>query len=306
MLLNVLSDKTDSRSRFVLIPKLDDLLAVKRLTNRLNSLLEALVREDRHRLVRGRRGPRKRASAFRDICQELGSLERISLLLKELVVESLLSGLLCLLAECTGPNLCLSRAKGILLGLSTQTGECLRSRRPHAVLGLSKASQLLGCPSAHTILLLGQSGLLGRLSGSLTKLLLTQGGKVLTNASLLAVLLLTDTGQSLTGTKPLSVNLLAEALLRLSSSHALRVTLLSKRRQLSGTLLEGSAISLRRTQAKLLLLLSRTQCLPITLVHEAGDGLAGSQVLLASQIGLRDATAITAKGTLRNLIAQKT
>jgi hypothetical protein len=99
--------------------------------------------------------------------------------------------------------------------------------------------------------------------------------------------------------------LLAESSLLLRGSHALTKTLLTNTQHLLRSLLLGCTISLSGTQAKLLLLLGGTEGLTVALVHEAGDRLAGSQVLLAGQIGLRDATAITAKGTLRNLGTQK-
>ena len=93
--------------------------------------------------------------------------------------------------------------------------------------------------------------------------------------------------------------------MRLSRAHALRIALLADAKHLIGTLLESGTISLSGTQAKLLLLLGGTEGLPVALVHEAGNRLAGSQVLLTSQIGLRDTTTITAKRALRNLITQK-
>jgi ABC-type methionine transport system ATPase subunit len=81
--------------------------------------------------------------------------------------------------------------------------------------------------------------------------------------------------------------------------------LLADAKHLIGTLLESGTVSLSGTQTKLLLLLGGTEGLPVALVHKTGNRLAGSQALLASQISLRDTTAITAKCTLRNLVPQK-
>jgi hypothetical protein len=207
--------------------------------------------------------------------------------LEELVVQGAFTGLFRLLLKRTGTKLGLRRTKGVLLGLTTQASEGLRRSSPHAVYALSKARQLACRASAHTVQLLGQSRLLCRLSGTLTEALLTQLGKVLAQAGLLGVLLLAETSHGL------------------CRANALTVALLADTKHLIGTLLEGRAISLSGTQTKLLLLLGRTQSLTIALVHKTGDRLAGSQVLLAGQISLRDATAITAKRTLSNLVTQK-
>lgn len=99
--------------------------------------------------------------------------------------------------------------------------------------------------------------------------------------------------------------MLTESGLLLRGSHALTKALLTNTKHLLRSLLLGCTISLSGTQAKLLLLLGGTEGLPVALVHEARNRLAGSQVLLAGQIGLREATAITAKRALCNLITHK-
>jgi len=141
----------------------------------------------------------------------------------------------CALPICTRSKLSLTRRESVLLGLRTHTGKSLRSRRPHAILALSKRSHLARRACAHAILLLGQSGLLGRLSGSLTKLLLTQLGEVLTCTGLLGVILLAETLHEAAHAGPHAIEALTQTLLGRRCAHALTIKLLAH----SGLLLGG-------------------------------------------------------------------
>ena len=97
MLLNVLRDKTNACSRFVLVAELNNVLAVERLTDRLDSFLEVLIREERRGLggLGGR--TRQRTCSHRNVGEELGLLVREAFLLKELIVQGGFTGLLRLL-----------------------------------------------------------------------------------------------------------------------------------------------------------------------------------------------------------------
>ena len=235
MLLNILRDKTDACSRFVLIAEFNDLLTVKGLTNRLNSFLEAFVRKERHRLGSLGGRTRQRTSTHGDVRQELGLLIREALLLEELVVKRSLTSLLGLLTHSTSAKLGLTRRESVLLGLRTHTGEGLRRSRPHAVYALTEACHLARSACAHAILLLRQSCLLARLRRALPKSLLAQLGKILTQTGLLGVILLAETLHEAAHAGPHAIQALTQSLLGRRCAHALTIKLLAH----SGLLLGG-------------------------------------------------------------------
>ena len=110
-LLNVLRHWTDALGRhgptlFLRASHVVDVVVgVHALAQRLDIGLLALVGEERRGLLRCRRGARQRASAHRDICEELGDLKRVSALLQELVVDRLHASLLRLLFSSARANL---------------------------------------------------------------------------------------------------------------------------------------------------------------------------------------------------------
>ena len=98
MLFDVLCDEAHSFwAVFAFVPEPDDFLAIVCLTDMLDVLLQTFVRKCRRRrcCLRGR--SRQCASAFGNPGQELSHLERITLLLLELVIECRQTGLLRLL-----------------------------------------------------------------------------------------------------------------------------------------------------------------------------------------------------------------
>ena len=87
MLLDLLRQQTDLGAVVALVVVAVDRLAVVRLADRLDVLFQPFVGEEAARLRRGRGRTGKRARSFGDIREELRRLERIRLLLQELVVE---------------------------------------------------------------------------------------------------------------------------------------------------------------------------------------------------------------------------
>ena len=98
-------------SRFVLIVLVVvaiDRLAIEQLTDRLDVFLQASVRTEESAALRlGRGVARQSTSSLGNVCQELGRLEGIALLLLELLILGGILGLLCLLRQSTSRNLSL-------------------------------------------------------------------------------------------------------------------------------------------------------------------------------------------------------
>ena len=83
MLLDILRDQTNPRAGFALVLIPHDVLAIERLTDLLNVVLQAAVREERlrRRCAASLARARQRASAHGDVRKELRDLERIALAL---------------------------------------------------------------------------------------------------------------------------------------------------------------------------------------------------------------------------------
>ena len=145
ILLDVLGHEADLRRVITLVVVLVDRLAIERLADRRNILLEAAIREQTARLV-GRCGRSGQcASAFRDAGKELRNLERIGLLLEELVVERRETGLLrCLLCLTSGKLRLCTRQTRTLRTLA-KCRKLLRRARANAVEALTNRLLLLGC-----------------------------------------------------------------------------------------------------------------------------------------------------------------
>ena len=160
VLLDILRDQTNPRAGFALVLIPHDVLAIERLTNLLDIILQAAVGEER--LRRGGRGiggrTRQRPSAHGDVCQELRDLERVALLLQKLVVQRRVLSLLRLLLDSAGTKLRLSPLESRLLGLSAQACHTLPVALPHAVQVLASPSEggtvsLRGCKLLRLLLL---------------------------------------------------------------------------------------------------------------------------------------------------------
>ena len=108
MLLDLLRQQTDLGAVVALVVVAVDRLAVVRLADRLDVLFQPFVGQEAARLRRGRGRTGERARALGDIREELRRLERIRLLLQELVVEGGVLRLLRLLLLLTGSKLGLS------------------------------------------------------------------------------------------------------------------------------------------------------------------------------------------------------
>ena len=160
MLFNILRDQTNPRAGLALVLVPHDVLAIEGLTDLLDIILQAAVRKER--LRRGGAGicgrTRQRASAHGDIRQELRDLERIALLLQELVVIRRVLCLLRLLLDSASAKLRLGPLEGALLGLSAQPSHTLPVALAHAVQALASASEggtigLRGCKLLGLLLL---------------------------------------------------------------------------------------------------------------------------------------------------------
>jgi hypothetical protein len=192
MLLDLLGDQADLGARVALVVKAVDCLAIKGLTNRLNVLLQTLVREETTRLRGCRRGALRRASAKGDVGRQLKLLVRQRLLLKELVVPGSVFSLPSGLIDLTGSHLSRSARKCCVLSACAKGGKGCGRVCTHTVNALAQGRPLLRCRNALTKLLLAQSGLLCCRSGTLTKLLLAQSGKLARRSGTLTKLLLTQ------------------------------------------------------------------------------------------------------------------
>ena len=297
LLLHVLRDQADLRARVALVAVGVDRLLVERLTDLLDVFLEPLVGEEAARLRRGRGRARQRAGALRDVREELGRLERIGLLLQELVVESLILRLLGLLLLLTGGKLGLSPGHGCALRARAQFSQLLRRLRASAVDALTKASQRARTAEALSVLLLRQGRLLLGIVHALPEKLLPEAGLRRGEAHALPVKLLAKRGLLLGCGQALPVKLLP-------GPEALRVSLLADAQHLARRLLQGGAVRLLGAQVHALLLLRGRQRLPVALVQDAGVGLSVRQLLLLRKVRGRQPGPVPAEGPGLDRIAK--
>lgn len=144
--------------RFIpLISEFVDRQTVFGFANLPDVFLDLAVREERGGLLRGRGRTGKCAGAHRDIREELRHLERIALLLQELIIESLFASLFGLLLDLTGTEHRLRALQASSLRTLPKTGERLRCTRAHAIALLSQLSLLLRRREALPELLLAEA-----------------------------------------------------------------------------------------------------------------------------------------------------
>ena len=113
-----------------------DRLAVECFANRLLVVLQALVGEEAARLLGSCGAPAQGTSSFCDIRQKLIDLERIRLLLLELVIKRGILRLLCLLFERPGAQLCLRTLQSCRLCSRAKSCERIGGIRPFTICGL--------------------------------------------------------------------------------------------------------------------------------------------------------------------------
>ena len=170
--LNVLRNQTNLSAALPLVVVAVDRLPIEGLANLMDILLEALVRKERGRLRRCRRRARIGASPHGNVGKELRHLERVALLLEELIIEGRVLRLLRLLFLRSGSQLRRGTLQGGALCASAKGGKVLRRLLAHAVDALPQASNLLPSRQALTELLLSQACKLAGSGGTLAKLLL--------------------------------------------------------------------------------------------------------------------------------------
>ena len=134
-LLDVLGHETDlGLARAPLVVEPVDRLAAVRGADLVDVLLEVAIGEER-RALRGRalrRRARQRARAHGNVGQELRHLERIALLLQELIVERAVERLLRLLLERAAGQQRLIGREAAVEEAAAEVGELLRGARAHA------------------------------------------------------------------------------------------------------------------------------------------------------------------------------
>ena len=157
LLFNILRDKADLLMLLAFVIVRIYLLAVESFADGFDVFFEPFVGKEATGLAGGGSRTRQRASSFGDVRQELRRLERVGLLLEELVVQRGLTGLLRLLRGLTGGKLGLRALQSSALSSSAKTGKSLRSTSAHAVKLLPQRSLLLGRARALRVLLLSQA-----------------------------------------------------------------------------------------------------------------------------------------------------
>jgi hypothetical protein len=105
MLFDVLGEQADLFLRRTFITEFDDVFPVEGFANGFDVLFQPLVGKEWRGLRRGGGRSRQRAGALRDVGEELRDLERVALLLEELVIKRGLSRLGGLLLRCAGAEL---------------------------------------------------------------------------------------------------------------------------------------------------------------------------------------------------------
>ncbi len=262
-----------------------DLLAVVKLTNGLNIILESHVREERSRLLRGGGAARQRARAHGDVRKELRHLERIPTLLKELLITSRSVGLLSLLLQRASANLSLRALQRGLLRTRAEPRQGLGGLSAHAIKALTDTLLKRRLLRAHAINVLADASLRLSSAKTLNVLLLTKTSKSLTLGNVLPKCRLTKVGKLLARSKVLRESLLTQIA---SGLHAE---------------LHGRAIRLFRRKLLRLLLLGCAKGLPVSRLKQVGESRLIGEALLSSQIGLTQTSPLTTKGTTSNLLA---
>ena len=241
LLLDLLGQKADLSAVFAIIAVAIDRLAIVGLTDGPDVLLQAFVGAEAAGGGAGRGRARKRARALRDVRQELGDLERIALLLQELIIHGGLASLLRLLLDLTGGKLRLSAGKARSLQPLPKGGKLLGRLSASVIDALTNVLEARRGRRALSKSLLRQRGLLLRRGGSLVENLTRALKLALGKAHALLVLLLAK-GRLLLGRRQgLTKLLLAEGRLLTSggrplveelvtSAHALLILLLTKGR----------------------------------------------------------------------------
>ena len=183
-------------------------------------------------------------------------MERVALLLQELIVQRLVLRLLGLLFHRTGGKLRLTTLQGSLLRASAKTGKPLADTSTDAIKPLPKRLLNLGRRSALAEKLIGQRGLLLAGAGPHAVNLLPQGSLLLRGCRALAIELLAQRSLLLRRRRTLPQKLLGQgsALLGRPSPHAIHLLpqgslLLRRCRALAVKLLRQSRLLLRCRRA---------------------------------------------------------
>jgi hypothetical protein len=250
------------------------------------------------------------ASAFSNVRQELRNLERIALLLQELVVKSSFLGLVSLLLLLASGHLSLGSRNLCSLVLHAKIGNI------HAT-SLCNTSGLGGITK--NVLANASSGL--RTLKALRELLIAKTLNSLTLTNILCIQILANLTQLRTSAKVLLearlaklVNLSASAksltiLLLTKSREAsanaklLAILLLAKSRSLLGCLLLGCTVGLCRSKTNTLLLLSCGKSLLIVCLIKTSDSLPHCKGLLLGKVSLRNTRTVATKSASLNGIA---
>jgi hypothetical protein len=240
----------------------------------------------------------------------LRDLEGVALLLQELIVERSLASLFGLLFLLTSSHLSLRSGNLCRLVLKAKIGDI------HAA-SLLKASGL-SAPAIHVLrnsrsrlrslkalrkLLVAKTlnGL--TLTDVLGVKLLAHVAKLRTSAKVLRVALLPKLPNLSASAKSLTILLLTKGGESLTKTKLLGISLLAKSRSLLGSLLLGGAVSLRSRKPNALLLRSHLLGLPIARLKKIGQRSLIGEALLASKIGLLNASAVATKCARLNGLA---
>ena len=145
LFLNVLRHQTDLSAVVAVVFEAVDGQTVVGLTDLLSVVLQAFVGEERGRL--GRRGgrTRQRASAHRDVREELSRLEGVALLLQELLVFGSEVSLFCLLADSASRQKSLTALNARLLSASAKPRQLLRALKTTSHIRSSNALLAHSC-----------------------------------------------------------------------------------------------------------------------------------------------------------------
>ena len=286
LLLDLLRHQADLGAGVALVVVAVDRLAVVRLADVLDVLLQPPVGEEAAGLRGGGRRAGERAGAFGDVREELRRLERIRLLLQELVVEGGVLRLLRLLLRLASGELRLRTLQRRPLSPLAKRRKLLRRVGPHVVDALAKVGVGRRRPRTLPVLLLAQRRELGGVGGSLTIELPAQPLQGGPEPHALRIGLVADVGELGGRVGPLTVGLIANAL-----------ELLPRARQ-------RRPVGCCRVVVEALLLLGRAERLTVPLVQDAGVNLGVGEVLLLVQVRRRDAGAVAAERTRRDGVAE--
>ena len=146
-MFNILRHQTDLGATVIIIAVLIriDFLAVMCTTNVFNVCFQPAVGEETATARRCSSRSRQSPSAFGNVCQKLGDLERITLLLQVLIVTGGKIRLCCLLFQTTCANLCLRPLQCRCLRPSANTSQLISSPQLLLISLLPKTCKLLPC-----------------------------------------------------------------------------------------------------------------------------------------------------------------